>query len=76
MAGECRPFDQAWLNPFGKIRCAHVPKSHRGRPSALYEFGRWTYANAHVDTEQGEDAKTDSRDSYGMPTALPVQARP
>jgi hypothetical protein len=27
MAGECRPFDQAWLNPFGKIRCAHVPKS-------------------------------------------------
>lgn len=28
----------------------------------------------NVDTEQGEDAKADPRDSYGMPTALTCAA--
>jgi hypothetical protein len=34
------------------------------------------YANAHVDTEQGEDANADLRDSYETPIAPGAQLRP
>jgi hypothetical protein len=55
MAGECRRFDPAWLNPlvFGKIRSAHVPESHPKPSVRIVQFGPSRCRNTTVQSTDG-----------------------